>query len=244
MKILTHALLATSCAFFALSPSVQAKPKYASDTVRAIDSNNYLKENTAPDFWNLIFHYVPQGENMCQTASMAVVFNALRNSEALDSETMNITQKEIVKKINDAAWVKAMKDHKCYSMDKFADVLRKGLAIYFKDKYSVRVVHVDSTDEKSVEKFMKDFVKNEESAKDLIIANFDQAIFTGEVEAAGHISPIAAYDAKMKKFLILDVDRDWYTPYWVTQANFFKGLATIDQGANQARGYVVIEPAH
>src|SRR3712207_5833198 len=29
-----------------------------------------------------------------------------------------------------------------------------------------------------------------------------------------HISPIGAYDAQRHQVLILDVDRQWYVPYW------------------------------
>jgi hypothetical protein len=219
-----------------------AKPKYAATTVRALDATRYVKKNAAPDFWAMIFHYVPQGENMCQTATMSVIFNALRNQEELDSETKNITQADIIEKMNDPEWVKAMKDKKCFSLDRFSELLKKALTTYFKDQYSVKVVHVDSLDSKSIKTYLKDFSENEKSAKNFILANFDQAVFTGESESAGHISPVAAYDAKSKRMMILDVDREWYTPYWVPTSEFFKALATRDTHADKFRGYIVISP--
>lgn len=237
-------LIALTLLALAVSSSALARPKYAPTTVRLIDSNEYVRKNAAPDFWALIPHYVQQGENMCQTASMVAILNALRNGDAPDSETKNITQKDLVAKVNDPAWNKAMKTGKCYSLDEFAEIVRKAIPLYFKDRqYDVRVEHVQSAEPAQVEKYLADFRRNEESAKDFIIANFDQAVFTGEAEPAGHVSPVAAYDAAGKRFLVLDVDREWYTPYWVPEAEFFKAMATADARKKELkRGYLVISP--
>ena len=60
-------------------------------------------------------------------------------------------------------------------------------------------------------------------------------------ELGGHISPLAAYDAKSDRFLILDVARYKYPPVWVTAADLFNAMNTVD-GANQnrTRGFVLI----
>jgi hypothetical protein len=240
MKTSLVAVIATTL----LTLSAQAKPKYAATTTRLVDSTDYVRKSPAPDFWALIPHYVPQGENMCQTATMVMVFNALRNHEALDSETKNITQQDLWNRVNDPKWKKAMKEKKCYGLDQFADVVRRALEIYFKDrKFEVRVEHVDSTDAAAATRVVTDLKQNEASDQDFIIANFDQAVFTGESEPAGHISAVGAYDAAQKRVLVLDVDREWYTPYWVPEAEFLKGLATGDahiKGKN--RGYLVVSP--
>ncbi|MCM0605724.1 MAG: hypothetical protein KA715_13550 [Xanthomonadaceae bacterium] len=225
---------------FTLAPQAFSKSKYAPETLRAIDDHKYLQKNHAPDFWAMIFHYVPQGENMCQTASMAAIFNALKNKQDLDSETKNITQADIVAKVNDPEWIQAMKDHKCFSMDRFSEVLKKALNIYFPDQYQVKVIHVDSLEKGAINGYLSDFTENEKTDQDFIIANFDQAVFTGESEPAGHISPIAAYDKTSQKVLVLDVDREWYTPYWVSTETFFKGMNTQDKGVSKARGYIVV----
>ncbi len=63
-------------------------------------------------------------------------------------------------------------------------------------------------------------------------------------ETYGHISPLAAYDAKSDRFLILDVARYKYPPVWVTAADLFNAMNTVD-GANQnrTRGFVLIGKA-
>ncbi len=60
-------------------------------------------------------------------------------------------------------------------------------------------------------------------------------------ERGGHISPLAAYDAKSDRFLILDVARYKYPPVWVTASDLFDAMNTTDaDNDNKTRGYVLI----
>ncbi|QEX15174.1 hypothetical protein FRZ44_04540 [Hypericibacter terrae] len=60
-------------------------------------------------------------------------------------------------------------------------------------------------------------------------------------EKGGHISPLAAYDGTSDRFLILDVARYKYPPVWVTAADLFAAMNTIDSdNENRSRGYVLI----
>jgi hypothetical protein len=72
-----------------------------------------------------------------------------------------------------------------------------------------------------------------------VIVNFKRASL-GE-EGYGHISPLAAYDAKTDRFLILDVARYKYPPAWVSTRDLYAALNTIDPSANETRGYVIIK---
>jgi hypothetical protein len=42
---------------------------------------------------------------------------------------------------------------------------------------------------------------------------FNQGVLTGDWDGP-HISPIGAYDRESGHVLIMDVDREWYVPYW------------------------------
>jgi hypothetical protein len=85
-------------------------------------------------------------------------------------------------------------------------------------------------------------VQNEKSAKNFLIANFLPSEYTGDPEGTvGHLSPVAAYDAKQKRVLIFDSDRQYYEPYWVSEEVFLKGLNTKDKGADAFRGLLWIE---
>jgi hypothetical protein len=60
-------------------------------------------------------------------------------------------------------------------------------------------------------------------------------------ERGGHISPLAAYDEKADRFLILDVARYKYPPVWVAASDLFDAMNTPDSdNDNKSRGYVLI----
>ncbi len=57
----------------------------------------------------------------------------------------------------------------------------------------------------------------------------------------GHISPLAAYDEKADRFLIMDVARYKYPPVWVTTSDLFDAMNTPDpDNDSKTRGYVLI----
>jgi hypothetical protein len=63
-------------------------------------------------------------------------------------------------------------------------------------------------------------------------------------ERGGHISPLAAYDEKTDRFLILDVARYKYPPVWVTASDLFDAMNTTDgDNENKTRGYVLVSKA-
>jgi hypothetical protein len=63
-------------------------------------------------------------------------------------------------------------------------------------------------------------------------------------EVGGHISPLAAYDGKADRFLILDVARYKYPPVWVKTADIFAAMNTPDAvGDNKTRGFVLVTAA-
>lgn len=63
-------------------------------------------------------------------------------------------------------------------------------------------------------------------------------------ERGGHISPLAAFDAKADRFLILDVARYKYPPVWVKTAEIFDAMNTQDSdNDNKTRGYVLVTGA-
>jgi hypothetical protein len=60
-------------------------------------------------------------------------------------------------------------------------------------------------------------------------------------ETGGHISPLAAYDGKADRFLILDVARYKYPPVWVKTADMFAAMNTPDAvNDNKTRGFVLV----
>jgi hypothetical protein len=63
-------------------------------------------------------------------------------------------------------------------------------------------------------------------------------------EVGGHISPLAAYDGKADRFLILDVARYKYPPVWVKTVDIFAAMNTPDAvSGNKTRGFVLVTAA-
>ena len=56
----------------------------------------------------------------------------------------------------------------------------------------------------------------------------------------GHISPVAAYDAKTDRVLVLDVARYKYPPVWMALSDLYAGMQAVDSGSGKARGFVVV----
>ena len=77
---------------------------------------------------------------------------------------------------------------------------------------------------------------NEASDQDIVLVYFNQGVLTGDWDGP-HISPIAAYDKQTRQVLIMDVDREWYVPYWTTDTKLLEAMAPSGSGrAWPARG--------
>ena len=78
------------------------------------------------------------------------------------------------------------------------------------------------------------------AAKDhFVVVNYLRKAIGQQI--GGHISPLAAYDAKADRFLILDVARYKYPPVWVKASDLFDAMNTTDaSNDNKTRGYVLV----
>jgi hypothetical protein len=72
-----------------------------------------------------------------------------------------------------------------------------------------------------------------------VLVNYQRKALGQEI--GGHISPLAAYDEKADRFLILDVARYKHQPVWVRASDLFDAMNTPDAANdNKTRGYVLI----
>ncbi len=221
-----------------------AKPKYGPSATLLSHANEYFRRTKAPDYWALSPYYVPQQDDRsCSLASVSMVVNALRSGRlerpALGSEDELATQKNIFKRVNSEIWNKGLGGGgRGVTLDQLGTLIKDSLKAYGLVVTQLEVIHVDDSMAPGIRALVhKALETNEKSSKDFILANFDQWAFTGDSHA-GHIAPIAAYDAKNKQVLIMDPDRQWYEPYWVSEETFLKGMATQDNDAGRKRGLV------
>jgi len=222
----------------------ETKPKYGPMATVLSQSHEYFKSAPVPDFWALIPYYAAQmDESACSVASMTMVVNGARVGKKLTADDELVTQKAISEKVLHQAWHKGMlKKMAGFSttLDELGEIAREAFEKYGVPPKSVEVVHADAIDEKTKARLHEALVENEKSARDFILINFNQKVFTGDAEV-GHIAPIGAYDAVHHKVLVLDPDRTWYEPYWVSEETLLMGMATKDSSTKRNRGYVWIK---
>ncbi len=204
------------------------------------------KNNPSPDYWALTGYYVPQFNGYsCSAATVAMVLNAARLNAVKSADDKVILQPDLLKKVKAEHWEERLskpgfrKEHGV-SLDILGKVTEASFKAYGFDNVSVKVVHLDSTSSDVRSALIAALKENEKSAGDFIIANFNQQAFTDDAEA-GHIAPVGAYDAETDRVLIMDPDREYYEPYWISVDNFIVGMATKDKSSALNRGYVWVK---
>jgi hypothetical protein len=237
---------------FTLSARSETKPKYGpAPNPRAIPlarANEYFKSkaHAAPDFWNLSGFYVPQINGYsCSAASVAMVLNAARVGLPKTADDKVILQEELLDRVKVEDWKERLSPagaKGAHGMD--LDRLRSAAEAAFRQfgfpKSTVEAIHLDDTSVASKKRVLDLLKKNERSADDFLIANFDQKAFTDDAEV-GHLAPVGAFDEIHKRVLILDPDREYYEPYWVSVDDFIAGMATRDSGGSKNRGLIYIK---
>lgn len=74
--------------------------------------------------------------------------------------------------------------------------------------------------------------------KTVILVNYLGEILG--VKTKGHVSPIAAYNKKTDRFLILDVARYKYPPVWVKTIDLWKAISASDHHSKESRGFIIL----
>ncbi|HEY8207994.1 MAG TPA: phytochelatin synthase family protein [Myxococcaceae bacterium] len=93
----------------------------------------------------------------------------------------------------------------------------------------------------SLEEFRKEAVANLGRPDDYLVADF----WRGDLgqDFGAHWSPVAAYHEGTDRFLVLDVARFRYPPYWAKAEDLFKAMNTTDLDSGKSRGFVVVSAA-
>ena len=82
--------------------------------------------------------------------------------------------------------------------------------------------------------------RNLANPTDRILANYDRRAL-GQA-GGGHISPLAAYDPRSDRVLILDVARYRYPAVWVAGPDLWRAVRSLDSSSGRSRGLLLIQP--
>ncbi|MBO3759021.1 phytochelatin synthase family protein [Ciceribacter sp. L1K22] len=226
---LSIALLTANGAAIAADPP---KPKLGADATPITADHAYLKTAAAPDYWAISPFYIhQQTSSACSLASVTIAVNTLRGLPAMAEDTL-VTQDNLLEATKDERWAEQAADEGdgVTFADLTEDTAQSLKAFNIDAKVEAAQPTKDTT--ATLDAFRALLAANEESAKDLMLVYFNQGVVTGDWDGP-HVSPIGAYDAATDRVLIMDVDREWYVPYWTKTETLFKALerpAPADQG--------------
>ena len=225
----------------------EGKPKLGPDAVPIIEQNAYLRASPAPDYWKLSAFYVPQfTSSACSVASVAMAVNFARGLPPAAEEPI-VTQTALLDAVGDEAWTdKGAEGGDGVTFAEFVAVLEDSLRSYGVDDHAIEVIRPADASAASLAEMRRALAANEASEADIILMYFNQGVLTGDWDGP-HISPIGAYDQSTGQVLIMDVDREWYIPYWSPDEKLLEAMlrpTPAEHGplAGETGGLIWIKP--
>jgi hypothetical protein len=198
------------------------------------DGEAFLIESTARKaYFPLSIQFVTQKTPAyCGVASMVMVLNALNvpaPSTPDNQAFRTFTQDNVLDDGTDVVLARDVLARQGMTLDQLGALL----ALH---PVSVEVHHAEDG---GLEAFRSAARAALESGDRFVIVNYLRKAIGQQI--GGHISPLAAYDAKEDRFLVLDVARYKYPPFWVKASDLFDAMNTTDaSNSGKTRGYVVV----
>jgi hypothetical protein len=222
MRLLATILLLALGA--APAAAFEGKPKLGPDAVPLTEATGYLRAAPAPDYWKLAQFYQPQEtSSACSVASVAMAVNFARGVPP-GAEDPLVTQSGLLEAVADPAWTaKGAEGGDGVLFEELADAVRKGLAAYGLEGAEVELFEPDDASPQTRTELRAILETNEAGDGDVLLAYFNQGVLTGDWDGP-HVSPIGAFDAANGRVLVMDVDREWYVPYWSTDAKLLEAM--------------------
>jgi len=187
--------------------------------------------------------YLPLADNFltqktqsyCGVASIVMVLNALGVPGPAVPEYepyRTFTQDNVLDQRTDAVLPRETLARQGMTLDQIGGILAT-------EPVKAEVHHASDS---SVEEFRKLASAYLGEPGHFVIVNYLRKALGEQI--GGHISPLAAYDGKADRFLILDVARYKYPPVWVKTVDIFAAMNTPDAANdNRTRGFVLVTAA-
>jgi hypothetical protein len=193
----------------------------------------FFESEAREAYFPLANHFVTQKyQSYCGVASIVMVLNALQIAAPAVPEFdpyRTFTQDNVLDERTDAVLPRDVLLKKGMTLDQLGGLL----ALH---PLKIEVSHAGDT---TLEEFRASAAKYLATENRFVLVNYLR-LAIGQ-ERGGHISPLAAYDAKGDRFLILDVARYKYPPVWVGAAELFEAMNTPDaDNQSRTRGFVLI----
>ncbi|SOB91908.1 phytochelatin synthase [Rhodobacter sp. JA431] len=221
-------------------------PKLGPNAVPITLDHAYLTEAPAPDFWAFFPFVKPQfTSSACGVASITAAVTGLAGLPPNAEDTV-IRQPELLEKVGDAHWSEISAEEgdgiKFDELSLYAGKAAEALGL----KITIDSFHPGAPgampEPEALAELRARLAANEASADDVTMVYFNQGVVTGDWDGP-HVSLVGAYDASRDRVLILEVDQEWYVPYWTPVPVLLTAItrpAPEDQGvlAGQTGGLV------
>jgi hypothetical protein len=226
----------------ALSPALAERLPLSDNLVdlRSAQGREWFLEAEAREaYWPLASEFVTQKNgSFCGVATLVMLLNGLDipapagAGEGVRSEGMgSFSQDNVFSEKTEAVVKQESILRRGMTLDEFG-----GLVASF--GLEAKVTHAAQS---SLDAFRASAAEHLARKRRHVVVNYQRAAL-GQARS-GHISPLAAYDAKTDRFLLLDVARYKYPPVWISAAELFNAMNTIDAGnESRSRGFVLIGP--
>lgn len=202
--------------------------------VQSVEGGAFLFESEArAAYFPLAINFLTQKtQSYCGVASTVMVLNALDVPAPTTAEYApfhTFTQDNVLDEKTETILPQATIAKQGMTLDQLGQII---------GRYSVpvEVVHAGDTTLADFRARAKDYLAQKDH---FVIINYLRKAL-GQ-QTYGHISPLAAYDEKSDRFLVMDVARYKYPPVWVTASDLFDAMNTVDSdNQNRTRGFVLI----
>ena len=224
----------------------QDLPKLGANAVPVTQDFTFLREAPAPDYWAFSPFVKPQfTSSACSIASVTAVLNGLAGLPARAEDTV-VSQTDLLDLTDSAEWAGLSAEggdgvtfEQLHGFTQAAVTAREM-------PLAVTVFRPQTDDAATLDALRAALAANEGGAEDAILVYFNQGVVTGDWDGP-HISPIGAYDAASDRVLILEVDQEWYIPYWTPVPVLLEAMlrpAPEDQGVlmGETGGLVILAP--
>ena len=190
-------------------------PKLGPNAVSMTDDYGYLRSADAPDYWAFSPFTKPQfTTSACGIASVTAAINGLMGVPEMASQTI-MTQPDLLELTGNADWINVSAEGgDGVKFQQLVDFTNEALAAVGLDRSVMQFSPTAATD--MARKQLVDLLaENEASADDAIMIYFNQGVVTGDWDGP-HVALVGAYDSATDRVLILEVDQEWYIPYWTS----------------------------
>ncbi len=213
---------------------------YVPGVVSIIQDHGYIRTHDAPTYWEISPYYLPQPTDAsCSLASATMVINALRIHQMQYANQKLATTDSVVHSFN-SAWANDVKQGgDGVSLDQFGSFLKQAMKAYHILPIELEVIHATRAKDIAT-KFHQSLLEGEKTGRTFVIVNFDQKFISG-TERVGHFAPVGAYDVNTKRVLIMDPDREFFEPYWVSEHLLLNSMETMGSDGRKTRGFIIVK---